>query len=144
MIEIGDIVISKQAPTDEQKKFMEHIIHEENKKRAGIETEGEYFSYFIYGNDNGIVAGIIGWTWGSVCEIDTFWVHPEHRGFGYGKELLRCAETTAKCNSCGLIVVSTFSFQAPTFYEQNGYVLEHTIDNFPIGHSCSYYTKKLS
>ena len=39
---------------------------------------------------------------------------------GLGQQMLEAAETVARKRGCHQILVSSFTFQAPTFYERNG------------------------
>ena len=67
-----------------------------------------------------IIAGLIAELWGGCLELRYLWVHEAWRGCGYGKRLLVAAETEARARDCVQVVVDTFSFQAPAFYEKHG------------------------
>jgi ribosomal protein S18 acetylase RimI-like enzyme len=51
--------------------------------------------------------------------------------------LLEAAEVEAKSKGCLTILVRSYSFQAPQFYERHGYKIEHILNGFPEGYS--YY-----
>jgi ribosomal protein S18 acetylase RimI-like enzyme len=55
------------------------------------------------------------------------------RGKGYGKELLNQIENTAKENNCRLILLDSFSFQAPDFYQKYGYKVVGIVEDHPKG-----------
>jgi ribosomal protein S18 acetylase RimI-like enzyme len=59
------------------------------------------------------------------------WVSENLRNNGIGKKLLLAAEQEAMVNMCKIILIRSYGFQAPTFYEKNGYKIEHVINNFP-------------
>lgn len=91
-----------------------------------------------------IVAGVLStlcWNW---LELDILWVDEKQRHQGYGSQLLLEIERIAREKSCDFIMLNTFSFQAPGFYEKHGYQLMTTIENAPTGHSHYYFKKDLT
>ncbi|MHB8063888.1 MAG: GNAT family N-acetyltransferase [Ruminiclostridium sp.] len=66
----------------------------------------------------------------------------KYRNLGFGKKLLSAAEEIAEQRGCKIILLDTFSFQAPDFYIKNGYDIYATLDNCPEGHK-KYYFKKV-
>jgi GNAT superfamily N-acetyltransferase len=58
------------------------------------------------------------------------WVEDGFRRRGYGGSLLRKAEAEAKDRGAKGILVDTFSFQAPAFYEKQGYLAYGQVDDF--------------
>lgn len=69
-----------------------------------------------------LVAGISGWTWGVAAGIGMTWVHAEVRAAGLGARLLADFEAEAVRRGCAHVFVTSFTFQAPGFYERHGYV----------------------
>ncbi|PWT73083.1 MAG: biphenyl 2,3-dioxygenase [Bacteroidetes bacterium] len=100
-------------------------------------NDGNIFSKIVRDDNKKIIAGIAGWTWANVCEITHIWVDEKARSRGIGKMLLKAAEDEARSKGCRTILVRTFSFQAPYFYDLNGYQIDHVLNNFPEGYS--YY-----
>ena len=49
------------------------------------------------------------------------WVHPDSRGSGVGSRLLHDFEAEAVKRGCTHVFVTSFTFQAPGFYERHGY-----------------------
>nr|WP_035119863.1 GNAT family N-acetyltransferase [Cohnella panacarvi] len=87
-----------------------------------------------------IIGGIVGefcWNW---LEIHYLFVEPEHRKLGYGRALLREAETMAQEKECDFIKLDTLSFQALDFYLKEGFQIYGTIEN--AGRHTHYYLKK--
>ena len=68
-----------------------------------------------------LVGGISGWTWGDAAGMGMVWVHPETRGAGVGRRLLRDFEAEAASRGCTHVFVTSFTFQALGFYERHGY-----------------------
>lgn len=71
--------------------------------------------------DGELVAGASGWTWGQAAGIGMTWVRAVHRGAGLGAKLLTAFETEARDRGCTHVFVTSFTFQAPAFYERLGY-----------------------
>lgn len=76
---------------------------------------------------------MIGELWGGCLEIRYLWVHEDRRG-------LRLAaargggDGSAGLWGCTQVMLDTFSFQAPAFYQQHGYTIRGAIEDFPRGH----------
>ncbi|WP_395655994.1 GNAT family N-acetyltransferase [Nocardioides sp.] len=68
-----------------------------------------------------LVAGASGWTWGSAAGIAMTWVREDRRGTGVGSALLTAFEDEARQRGCTHVFVTSFTFQAPAFYERLGY-----------------------
>ncbi|WP_107771990.1 GNAT family N-acetyltransferase [Nocardioides sediminis] len=69
-----------------------------------------------------LVAGISGWTWGVAAGIAMTWVRADGRGTRLGARLLTDFEAEALRRGCTHVFVTSFTFQAPAFYERHGYV----------------------
>lgn len=124
-------------------QFLEDGLYEYNLKNVN-KDDGSYFSRVALSDSKDIVAGIAGWTWAGICEITQLWVADPVRKHGIGKTLLEAAEEEARTRGCHTVMVRSFSFQAPRFYEKNGYKTEHIIEDFPTGHNYYILTKKLT
>jgi ribosomal protein S18 acetylase RimI-like enzyme len=72
-----------------------------------------------------------------------FWVEESRRRQGLGTKLLQAAEEEARRRGCTQIMLMTFSFQAPAFYERHGFEVVATIDNHPRGHRNFLMRKRL-
>jgi len=71
--------------------------------------------------DGELAAGISGWTWGVAAGIGMTWVREDARGTGLGAELLAAFEGEARARGCTHVFTTSFTFQAPGFYERQGY-----------------------
>jgi len=123
-------------------QFLEEKIYEFNSTRID-KHDGDYFTRIIRDGSNSIIAGIAGWTWAGICEITQLWVTESKRKNGMARILLEAAEGEAKSKQCFTIMVRSYSFQAPRFYEKNGYKIEHVLDSFPGGYKYYILTKKI-
>ena len=68
-----------------------------------------------------LAAGMSGWTWGVAAGIAMTWVREGARGDGLGVRLLANFEDEARARGCHHVFVTSFTFQAPGFYERHGY-----------------------
>ena len=130
-------------PTSDELQFLEDRLYEYNVQQTG-QADGQLFAAFIRDERGEIVAGISGWTWAQACEIQTLWVHADWRGQGLGRELLETAEQEARARGCMVILIASYSFQAPEFYQKYGYELAWRLADFPPGHQHCYLVKRLT
>jgi len=90
-----------------------------------------------------IVGAVSGHTWGGCCKIAMLWVHEDRRRLGIGRTLMTAAEAEAVRRGCGLVTLSTHTFQAPEFYARLGYEPVATIADYPKGYAKIYFLKRL-
>src|SRR5512141_1865586 len=100
-------------PAPDEVQYLEDRIYEFNSTATGI-ADGEVLAFVVRENDR-IVAGICGNTWGGTCEVRQFWVEESHRHRGLGTTLFHAVEEEARRRGCTQVVLMTFSFQAPAF-----------------------------
>ena len=75
----------------------------------------------MHGAGHEVVAGLIsdiayGW-----LTVETLWVSENHRGQQLGSRLLAAGEELGRARGCHGAHLTTYSFQAPEFYENHGY-----------------------
>jgi GNAT superfamily N-acetyltransferase len=91
-----------------------------------------------------LIAGLSGWTWGTAAGIGMVWVHDDHRRASWGGRLLRAAEDEARARGCTPMTVSSFTFQAPSFYQKHKYVEFARTEGIPRpGHADVHMRKDL-
>lgn len=71
--------------------------------------------------DGAIVAGIVAGSTMDTLEVEFLFVEEAYRKLGLGSKLLEYVETEAARNGLRRILLNTYSFQAPGFYEKHGY-----------------------
>ena len=118
---MSEVTLTPIDPTPDDVQYLEDRIYEFNAGATGI-ADGELLTFVVRDRER-IVAGICGNTWGGTCELRQFWVDEARRHQGLGTELFRAAEQEARRRGCTQIVLMTFSFQAPAFYDRHGFEL---------------------
>ena len=113
-----------------------------NTRFAG-ESNEHRMCFVLQGVDEEIVGGLIGVTYWEWLYIDVLWVKEELRSRGYGLRLLIMAEAEAQRRGAKNAYLDTFSFQAPVFYQKNGYQIFGELQDFPAGHHRIFLKKQL-
>jgi len=80
----------------------------------------------------------------SASGTDTIFSGQFSRKKGYGRSLLESAAQEAHARGCKVILLSSYSFQAPAFYRKCGYELAWQLDDFPPGHQNCYLVKRFA
>jgi GNAT superfamily N-acetyltransferase len=123
-------------------QILEDKIYEYNSSKTN-RSGGNIFSRIVRNDDGEVIAGVAGWTWAGACEITLLWVQENLRKKGLGKLLLDAAEDEARNNNCSVVLVRSYSFQAPKFYQRHGFTIEHITDNFPEGFQYYFLLKRI-
>jgi GNAT superfamily N-acetyltransferase len=139
---MSEFALRPVDPTPDDVQYLEDRIYEFNSSATGI-ADGEWLAFFVRERER-IVAGICGSTWGGTCELRQFWVEESQRGRGLGTQLFHAAEQEARRRGCTHIVLMTFSFQAPSFYERHGFEVFARIEGHPRGHRNLLMRKRLA
>ncbi|TKD69364.1 GNAT family N-acetyltransferase [Pseudalkalibacillus hwajinpoensis] len=126
------------------KRFMKDQIKEFNDEHSFqhklSRTKGyvEPINLIVSDENSQWIGGITAEVYWSWIEIDVFWISEQLRGHGIGTELLKKVETIGIEKGAKNALLTTFEFQARTFYEMNGYQVVGEIKDYPPG-TC-YYT----
>lgn len=114
---------------------IEHsIYHQEARKEGGVQP----INLIVSDSNNVWVGGMnadVYWGW---VEIYNFWFQLSYRKNGLGSRLLKQLEVLAKEKGATRALLTTFEFQARTFYEKHGFHIVGEIKDYPPG--SSYYT----
>jgi ribosomal protein S18 acetylase RimI-like enzyme len=90
-----------------------------------------------------LLGGLITQSWWQETYIELLWLASRARGVGLGSSLIKEAERRAQRRGSRVIHLNTYSFQAPAFYESQGYKLIGTMSGSPKGASRHFYFKRL-
>jgi len=90
-----------------------------------------------------VIGGLLGRTSMGLLFIDLFFLPESLRRHGIGSRVIRTAEDEALRRGCSKAILFTVTFQAPGFYERQGYQALGRIECDPPGHTRICMTKKL-
>jgi GNAT superfamily N-acetyltransferase len=123
-------------------RVLEDRLYEYNVEQTRSH-DGKWLSIFVRDDKGEIVAGLHGWTWCGACKVMSLWVRKDLRRQKYGSRLLDAAEQEARARGCEQILLDTFSFQAPLFYQKLGYEVIGVVDGFPRRPHSEYHLRKM-
>lgn len=126
----------------ELEAFLAERIREFNARTTGY-FDVESFGAEQQDESGSILGGISGFAWGGCCVVSYLWVLEGHRGKGLGGALLEAFERHAIEKGCRIAVLSSHSFQSPTFYRRMGYEEQASIKDYPVGHADVFFAKRL-
>jgi len=101
-------------PSFDDVRFLEDRLYAYNVEQTGVDG-GQWLAIFLRDDQQTIQAGLM-------------------RGQGVGTQLLHAAEQEARAHGCDHMVLSSFSFQAPGFYQKLGYEVFAVLDEHPRAH----------
>ena len=90
-----------------------------------------------------LLGGLILQSYWRESYIELLWLAARARGTGIGSRLIKEAERHARRRGSRLIHLNTFSFQAPGFYEKQGYRRFGGMSGSPKGERRHFYVKRL-
>lgn len=121
---------------------LEDAINRYNFETTNI-RDGRRLSIIIRSRAGDLEAGLSGHTWGGVCEVKLLWVEESRRRSGLGRRLLQAAAAEARGRGCVKMVLCTHSFQAPDFYQRQGFKQSGSFSDYPSGHDQLFLEKTL-
>ena len=90
-----------------------------------------------------IVGGLVMQSWWKESFVEVLWLAERVRRHGVGSELIAEAERRAHRRGSKLLHLSTYSFQAPRFYEKLGFRCIGRMSGSPKGESRYLYLKRI-
>ena len=106
-------------------------------------AESEPLNLYVEDDSGELMAGLVAETFGNWLEIEYLFVKDDLRGQGIGSQLLQQAESEAKKRNCRFVFLNTYQFQAPAFYQKQGYKEVFTLKDYPYTGQRHYYQKDL-
>ena len=117
-------------------------LREHNRSRHTDPNAGQIV-LAVHGARQEVVAGLIcnvayGW-----LTVETLWVDTSRRGQRLGSRLLAAGEQLGRDRGCHAAHLTTYSFQAPEFYERHGYKRFGELHDYPGDQSMVFLRKRL-
>ena len=126
----------------QKSQVIRNLIRSYNRSKREA-AESEPLNLYIEDDSGEIMAGLVAETFGNWLEIEYLFVKEDLRGQGIGSQLLQQAESEAKKRNCRYVFVNTYQFQAPAFYQKQGYKEVFTLKDYPYTGQRHYYQKNL-
>jgi GNAT superfamily N-acetyltransferase len=115
-----------------------------NIERTGIDDRTPLAVLVRSPETHQVIGGLTGRTSLGLFFVDLLFLPPELRGSGLGAEILRRAEHEARARGCRTAVLYTISFQAPGFYQKQGWTHLGEVPCDPPGTSRVFMTRDLT
>ncbi|MBB5181305.1 ribosomal protein S18 acetylase RimI-like enzyme [Planomicrobium koreense] len=135
-----------QSNGQEERDFIRSKVIEHNMQKLGENARalGGPIGFVVRGSGGEILGGVTGTAYWGHMHIDFLWVDPQCRGQRIAEQLMRAIEQYSRERQYRLLVVDTFSFQAPEFYIKQGFREFGVLHDHPEGHSQHYFEKRLA
>ncbi len=135
-------IVSDPHASESLKQVVVDHLDAYNMAISGM-TEYSPVNLFLRDQGDEVLGGLLGFVWGGVLFVRILWVAQALRGRGHGRRLLEAAEQRAVERGCRHVFLDTFSFQAPGFYEKQGYEIYARAEDWPVGHAHYFLRKRL-
>jgi GNAT superfamily N-acetyltransferase len=131
------------APCDRAQAVIREGLSDYNVRQAGYRDSRPLAVLVSDPETREVIGGLLGRTSMGLLFIDVFFLPETLRKQGIGSRVIRAAEDEAVRRGCSRAILSTVTFQAPGFYERQGYQVLGRIECDPPGHTRISMTKKL-
>lgn len=135
-----------QQEIQEDRDFIRQKVIEHNAASLpeSVKHPMDLVSFMAKDEKGEIIGGITATGFWQHLHIDFLWVDPAARGQRIAEQLMQQLEGYARRKNYRLMVVDTFSFQAPGFYIKQGFQEFGAVKNHPKGQSQHYFEKRLT
>ena len=141
--ESGPRLVLTDAATPQDESVIRDGLGDYNFSKAGY-RDYRPLAVLVTDPANGeVVGGLYGSTSMGLLRIDRFFLPEDLRKQGLGTRIIKEAEAEGARRGCSRAILSTLSFQAPGFYERQGWEVLGRVDCDPPGHTRFMMTKKL-
>lgn len=121
----NDFVLTLETTDcEEDVDFIEKALRQQNRLEAPSTQSKEPVKYNLVIKDSkgDVVGGVITTIYRYSMYVETLWIDEKYRKCGYGAQLMKRAEETARAHGCTMMQLDTFNYQAPEFYKKLGFV----------------------
>ena len=127
----------------EAHRVIDDGLRQFNIATSGIDDWQALGVFAVDADSKKVLGGLTGRTSLGLLFIDVFFLPEALRGGGLGSRILRMAEDEAARRGCTAAMLATINFQAPGFYERNGWQVFGEIES-KHGISRVFLTKALT
>jgi GNAT superfamily N-acetyltransferase len=131
------------APDDDEQAVITDGLRAYNEAQAGYSDSRALAVLVRDPETKKVVGGLFGRTSLGLLRVERFFLPESLRRNRLGSRILAMAEQEARRRGCTRAVLSTLHFQAPGFYQKQGWEVAARIDCEPPGRTRFYMTKKL-
>jgi GNAT superfamily N-acetyltransferase len=132
------------APEDDERAVIMDGLRAYNVAQAGVSDGGPLAILVRDPETKKVAGGLLGRTYLGLLTVERFFLPADLRRDRLGSRILAMAEEEGRRRGCTRAVLSTLHFQAPGFYQKQGWDVAARIEREPPGHTRFYMTKKLS
>jgi len=141
--ESGPRLVLTDAATPQDESVIRDGLGDYNFSKAGY-RDYRPLAVLVTDPANGeVVGGLYGSTSMGLLRVDRFFLPEDLRKQGLGTRIIKEAEAEGARRGCSRAILSTLSFQAPGFYQRQGWEVLGRVDCDPPGHTRFMMTKKL-
>lgn len=134
-------ITNETAPSETYDEFFRTYFQEYSLKKLGKESKWQSWR-FVAREDESIVGIIQGDVMWGVLHIELLMVKPEYRKLGVGGLLVSNVVNLAKERGCTMMIVETFDFQAPEYWQAKGFKIDFKRGGYD-GNTLYYLSKLL-
>ena len=135
-------IIKEEKPEESAWGIIGRGVAAYNRDQAG-DNQFQRLCYVLKDENGQVCGGVLAEVYWGWLYIDLLWVEEDLRRNGYGRSLMTRIEEEARQLGAKYAYLDTFSFQAPEFYEQLGYLSFGELGDFPEGKKRYFMRKAL-
>jgi GNAT superfamily N-acetyltransferase len=138
----GRVVVERSDPTAISSELWKGLVRFNREQAGPLRYKRTVLS--VRDGKGRLLGGLILQSYWRESYVELLWLSARARKAGLGGRLIKEAERSARRRGSRLIHLNTYSFQAPGFYEKQGYRRFGRISGSPRGRSRYFYVKRLS
>jgi len=137
----GRVVAERSDPAAVSRELWKGLVRFNREQAGPLRYKRTVLS--VRDGNGRLLGGLILESYWRESYIELLWLSARARRAGYGSRLIKEAERRARRRGSHLIHLNTYSFQAPGFYEKQGYQRFGAMSGSPQGESRHYYVKRI-
>jgi len=138
---MGSVVAERSDPGAVSRELWKGLVRFNREQAGPLRYKRTVLS--VRDGKGRLLGGLILQSYWQESYVELLWLSARARRAGFGSQLLKEAERRAQRRGSRLIHLNTYSFQAPGFYEKQGYRRFGGMSGSPQGASRHFYVKRL-